>query len=64
MDRDGLSYLFSFAFMNDHSFPKSVPECPVPHENLIDLDDDLDAPSDPYTFDDADGDDVMLLDFE
>jgi hypothetical protein len=59
-----LSYSISFAFINDHSFPKSETEYPVPHENLIDLDDDLDAPSGPCTFDDAEGDDVMLLDFD
>jgi hypothetical protein len=59
--------LFSFV-VNIHSFPKSEFKCSAPHENLIDLDDDLDIlfdDSDLCTFDgDADGDNVMMLAFE
>lgn len=62
----GLTY-FPLAFMNIHSSPKSELKCPAPHENPIDLDDDLDVLFDDSglcTFDDADRDDVMMLAFE
>jgi hypothetical protein len=53
--------------MSIHSSPKLELKCPAPYENLIDLDDDLDVLFDDSglcTFDDADGDNVMMLAFE
>jgi len=68
MDKDGRSHPYvPLSFMNIHSSPKSELKCQAPHENLIDLDDDLDVlfdDSDLCTFDDADGDNVMMLAFE
>jgi hypothetical protein len=68
LDRDGQSYpYFPLSFMSIHSSPKLELKCPAPYENLIDLDDDLDVLFDDSglcTFDDADGDNVMMLAFE